>query len=142
MAFVSITRLRVRSWWYLPAFLLRTQGIIKQAAKADGNLTVRLLRDRRNTFWTGTSWSSESSMKAFMLAKPHGPAMRRLLEWCDEASVVHWTQEGIEFPSWVEAHERMQREGRRSKVNHPSAAHTSYEIAAPTVSQGREARLK
>jgi hypothetical protein len=93
MPFVSITRLRVRSWWYLPAFLFRTQGIIRQAAKADGNLAVRLPRDRRNTFWTGTSWLSEDSMKAFMPAKPHGPAMRRLLEWCDEASVVHWRQE-------------------------------------------------
>ena len=58
-------------------------------------------------------------MKTFMLAAPHGPAMRRLLEWCDEAALVHWTQTGSELPSWDEAHRRIQHEGRSSKVNHP-----------------------
>jgi len=123
---VSITRLRVRSWRYLPAFLLRTLRIVRQAASADGNLAVNLLRDRRNTYWTATSWSSGESMKAFMPANPHRPAMRSLLNWCDEATVVHWTEAGAELPSWAEAHRRIQREGRPSKVNHPSAAHTAH----------------
>ena len=65
-------------------------------------------------------------MKAFMHAKPHGPTMRSLLEWCDEAALVHWTQAGAELPSWEEAHARLQKEGRPSKVNHPSAAHTAH----------------
>jgi hypothetical protein len=54
------------------------------------------------------------------------------MNWCDEASVVHWTQESNELPSWVEAHARMQRDGRRSKVNHPTPAHTAYEIPMPS----------
>ena len=57
-----------------------------------------------------------------MQAEPHGPAMRKLLEWCDEAALVHWTQEDEELPTWTEAHRRMLREGRPSKVNHPSEA--------------------
>ena len=142
MPFVSITRLRVRSWSYFPAFLVQTLRIARQAARADGNLAVKLLRDRRNAFWTGTSWSSEGSMKAFMHAKPHGPTMRSLLQWCDEAALVHWTQAGVELPSWDEAHKRIQQEGRRSKVTHPSAAHTAYAIPVPTVSQTRELRFK
>jgi hypothetical protein len=81
-------------------------------------------------------------MKAFMRAKPHGPAMRSLLDWCDEAALVHWTQAGVELPSWEEAHNRIQREGRPSKVNHPSAAHTAHAIPAPTVGRTRERRLK
>ena len=142
MPVVSITRLRVRSWFYLPVFVLRSMRIVRQAEKAEGNIAVRVLRDRRNAFWTATSWSSESSMKSFMLAKPHGPAMRRLLEWCDEAALVHWTQGGAELPSWQEAHRRMQQEGRPSKVNHPSAAQTSYVIPAPVEGRGREQRVK
>jgi heme-degrading monooxygenase HmoA len=142
MPFVSITRLRVRSWSYVPAFVVQTFRIARQAARADGNLAVKLLRDRRNTFWTGTTWSSEDSAKAFMHKKPHGPTMRSLLEWCDEAALVHWTQTDEELPSWEEAHRRMQREGRRSKVNHPSAAHTAYEIPAPKVSRTSELRFK
>jgi hypothetical protein len=142
MPFVSITRLRVRSWWYLPPFFLQSLRIARQAASADGNLDVLLLQDRQHTFWTATSWSSEASMKAFMLAKPHGPAMRNLLEWCDEAAVVHWTQDGAELPPWEEAHRRIQQQGRPSKVNHPSAAHTAHTIAAPALHPTRERRFK
>ncbi len=81
-------------------------------------------------------------MKAFMLAKPHGPTMRRLLEWCDEAALVHWTQAPVELPSWEEAHKRLQQEGRRSKVNHPSADHVAFVIQVPTLGQTRDVRFK
>jgi hypothetical protein len=141
MPVVSITRLRVRSWSFLPAFLVQTLRIARQAAKAEGSLRVRLLRDRRNTFWTGTTWSSADSMKAFMLAKPHGPTMRKLLEWCDEAALVHWTQASSELPSWDEAYKRIQQEGRPSKVNHPSPAHVAHAIQPPVAGR-RDLRLK
>jgi hypothetical protein len=132
MPVVSITRLRVRSWRYLPAFFIQTLRIGRQAARAEGSLGVKLLRNSRNTFWTCTTWSSEAAMKAFMLAPPHGPTMRKLLEWCDEAALVHWTQDGHALPSWKEAHERLQREGRPSKVRHPSSAHSSHTFPVPT----------
>jgi hypothetical protein len=135
MPAISVTRLRIRSWLFLPSFLIQTLRIARQAARAEGNLSVTLLRDRRNAMWTCTSWSSEGTMKAFMLAKPHGPTMRKLLNWCDEAALVHWTQVAAEPPSWEEAHRRIQQEGRRSKVNHPSAAHTAYAIPAPVTGQ-------
>ena len=57
MPFVSITRLRVRSWWYLPQFFVQSLRISRQTARAEGNLAVELLRNRRNTFWTATIWS-------------------------------------------------------------------------------------
>ena len=142
MPVVSITRLRVRSWAYLPAFFVQSLRIVRQAASADGNLAVRLLRDRRNTFWTSTSWSSEGSMKAFMHAKPHGPTMRKLLDWCDEAALVHWAQAGPELPSWEEAHTRIQQDGRRSKVNHPSAAHVAHTFPVPAARRTGELRFK
>ena len=142
MPFVSLTRLRIRKWFFLPAFFVQSQRIARQAARAEGNLAVKLLRDRRSAFWTATSWSSEGSMKAFMRAKPHGPAMRSLLEWCDEAAVVHWEQAGAELPTWEEAHRRMQREGRPSKVYHPSAAHTAFTIPAPALGPRREVSLR
>ncbi len=81
-------------------------------------------------------------MRAFMLAKPHGPTMRRLLEWCDEAALVHWTQAFVELPAWEEAHKRLQQEGRRSKVNHPSEDHVAFAIQVPRVGQTRDVRFK
>jgi len=98
---------------------------------AEGNLAVEVLRDRRSTFWTCTSWDSEASMKAFMLDGPHGEAMHKLLNWCDEAALAHWTQESAELPSWTEAHRRLLRYGRTSKVNHPSDAQKAFRIDPP-----------
>lgn len=141
MPVVSITRLRVRSWLYLPAFLIATLRIVRQARQADGNLAVKVLSDRRRTFWTCTSWDSEASLKAFILATPHGPAMRKLLNWCDEASLVHWTEDSDELPSWTEAHHRMLRYGRPSKVNHPSRAQIAFQIDEPDPG-ARESLLK
>jgi hypothetical protein len=140
MPFVSVTRLRVRSWRYLPGFLFDAIVSARQAARTQGNLAVMLLRDVNNTWWTSTSWDVEPAMRNFMLAKPHGPAMRKLLEWCDEAALVHWSQPEPALPSWAEAHRRMQAEGRTSKVLHPSPDHLAFRIAAPV--GGSEVRFK
>jgi heme-degrading monooxygenase HmoA len=142
MPFVSITRLRVRSLWFTLPFLFDAIRSSRQAKAAEGNLAVKLLKDAHNTWWTSTAWDSEASMRKFMLSKPHGPAMRKLLNWCDEAALVHWTQTDAILPAWTEAHRRMQAEGRTSKVNHPSQAHTAFAIPAPTVRPGTDVAFK
>jgi hypothetical protein len=81
-------------------------------------------------------------MKAFMHAAPHGPAMRKLLDWCDEASVAHWTQDAGDLPPWDEAHRRLEQNGRASKLHHPSAAHAGLKFPAPASSTTRHSRLK
>jgi len=67
MPFVSITRLRVRAWRYLPAFLIRSFRVARQARRATGNLGVCVLRDANLAFWTRTVWSDEAAMRSFML---------------------------------------------------------------------------
>jgi len=131
MPVVSVTRLRVRSLFFLPAFILTSIRISKQAQTAEGNLGVKLLRDKRNAFWTCTCWNSEESMKAFMLDGAHGLAMRKLLNWCDEAALAHWSQETEEMPTWADAHRNLLRRGRTSKVHHPSAAQKAFRIDPP-----------
>lgn len=128
MAFVSVTRLRVRSWRYLPVFLIGALRSAKQAKLAEGNLAVALLRQPESTYWTRTVWTSEAAMKAFMLAGAHRGVMRKLLEWCDEAALVHWEQESQAPPDWPEAREKMQTLGRTSKVNHPSDDQRTFRI--------------
>jgi len=131
MPLVSITRLRVRSWRYLPAFLLASLRASQQAKAAPGNLTVSLLRDAGLVFWTRTLWTDETAMRAFMLSGAHRRVMPRLLQWCDEAAIAHWTQEASEPPSWAEAHRRLQQDGHPSKVNHPSPAQQRFAFRAP-----------
>lgn len=62
--------------------------------------------------------------------------MRKLLEWCDEAALVHWLQETTDLPEWRDACRRLQIEGRRSKVNHPSPSQVAYQFSEPRVSRG------
>jgi len=128
MPLVSVTRLRVRSWRYLPIFLIQAIRAARQAKSAEGNLSVSLLRQPGWTFWTRTVWSSEESMRAYMLSGVHRGVMRRLLDWCDEAALVHWMQDSQQPPAWSEAHRQIQEAGRTSKVNHPSEDHRARRI--------------
>ena len=142
MPHVSITRLRVRSWKYLPAFLVAALRSALQARRAKGNLGVGMLREARNTFWTRSLWTDEAAMRAFMVSGAHRMIMPRLLEWCDEASVARWTQDPAQQPTWEEVHRRMQRDGRTSKVNHPSEAHRRFDLPAPKVRRSGELRFR
>jgi len=140
--FISITRLRVRFWRFLPWFVWLALRSARQAKKAAGNLATKLLADQHNTFWTATAWSSDVDMKAFMLAGVHRAAMRKLPEWCDEAAVVHWSQEGGELPTWREAWVRLLRDGRKSKVLHPSPEHVAHQLPEPRVRAFAEREYK
>lgn len=142
MPFISITRLRVRSWRFFPAFFYEAIRSARQAKVAEGIVAVKLLREARNTWWTCTAWDAEASMRKFMLANPHGSAMRKLRNWCDEAAVVHSIQAGDALPTWPEAHRRMQLEGRTSKVDHPSPDQTAKVIPAPVVHPKSDIRFK
>jgi len=142
MPVISITRLRIRRWWFLPQFFLGALRATRQARAAGGNLHVALLNDSHRTFWTATSWTSDAAMKAFMLGQPHGPIMRKLLNWCDEAALVHWTQDREDLPAWDEAHRRLTTEGRPSKVNHPTPAHNSLQFPPPAARTKVQTRLK
>lgn len=142
MAHVSVTRLRIRHWRYLPGFLAQTIRSALQARSARGSIVVAIANDAHNVFWTRTIWESEAAMREFMLSGAHRAVMPKLLHWCNEASVVRWTQATPELPSWSETHRRMQDEGRPSKVAHPSPDHLSYEIPAPAFPPSQELRFK
>lgn len=126
----------------MPTFVWYVLRSARQAARAEGNLAAKLLRERRNTFWTSTIWTGEAAMKAFMTSGAHGKAMRKLAEWCDEAAVVHWIRDSAELPTWLEAYQRLQKDGRRSKVNHPSPGHLGYEFSEPLVNPRGELAFK
>jgi heme-degrading monooxygenase HmoA len=131
MTFISITRLRVRSYFYLPAFIWRAGQSMTQTEHAAGFIQGRVMREASNAFWTVTAWENDAAMTAYRGSGVHKIVMPKLIEWCDEASVAHWTQATAELPSWAEAHRRMVAEGRLSKVKHPSAAQLANHIAEP-----------
>jgi hypothetical protein len=131
MPFVSVTRLRLRSAWYRIPFMIYALMSSRQARRSRGNLGVKLLRDANRAFWTLTAWQKDEDMRSFMMAGSHRRAMPKLLEWCDEASVAHWSQETPELPGWDQAHRKLVEQGRPSKVRFPSSDQIARRIPEP-----------
>jgi Domain of unknown function (DUF3291) len=134
MVFVSLTRLRLRSIRFVPVFALNAFRSVAQIRKSSGFRGGATLADRSWTFWTMTLWDSQENMRAFMNSGAHKRAMPRLLHWCDEASVAHWTQPDASLPSWTEANEKLRQLGRPSKVLNPSPNHASLKFREPRTS--------
>jgi len=130
---ISITRLRLRSLRYLPAFAWYTYQSKRQLARSAGFLLGTLGSAPGLAFWTATAWADEGSMKAFRDTGWHKRAMPKLLNWCDEAAVARWTQDTAALPDRTQMLERMKTAGRTSKVRHPTAEHA----AGRTVPDGR-----
>lgn len=133
---VSITRLRVRSIFYMPMFLLHAMRTGSQAQNADGVLGVETRFEKNNVVWTKTIWNDETQMKKYRGSGAHQIAMRMLSEMCSEASVARWQQESADLPTWEEAHSRILTEGKLSKVKYPSPLQVAGKTAPDTMQSG------
>jgi hypothetical protein len=136
MVFVSLTRLRIRSFRFVPLFAFHAFWSLRQVKMAPGFQCGALLPDRNRTFWTMTAWDTQENMRRYMTTGSHQAAMPHLLHWCDEASVAHWEQMENFLPSWTEADKRMREEGRASKVRNPSPQHAALNYVAPRITGG------
>lgn len=105
----------------MPSSRLRRGGFLTESGKA---------------FWTVTVWDEQKSMRDFRGQQAHRRAMPKLRRWCDEASVVHWEQDGHQPPDADEASRRMVAEGRTSRVDRPSPSQQGGRIVTATVRSG------
>lgn len=128
---VSVTRLRLRSPWFLLPFIAYAMLSERQARRAAGNLATTAMRDGHGAYWTRTLWRDDAALRAFTMSGVHRRAMPKLLEWCDEAALVRWEQDSATVPDWEEAHRRLVTQGRRSKVRHPSPEQETLHFPAP-----------
>ena len=131
MYFVSVTRLRVRSVWFLPKFFMANEASIKSIVKIDGFIAGKELVDKGLTFWTVTLWQSDQAMKYFRNNDPHKMAMRNLPHWCNEASYAHWQQEDEIIPAWPDLYKKFVEELKITKVKHPSPQQEAKQYPAP-----------
>lgn len=112
----------------MPGFAWYAWRSTRQVRAASGFRGGALITEPGLGFWTVTTWDDEAAMSAYRRADAHGRAMRKLAEWCDEASVIHWTAEADGVPGGETARGRMVADGRLSKVRHPSPAHAAGRI--------------
>jgi hypothetical protein len=138
--FVSVTRLRLRSWRYFPFFLVQAIRPARQAKSAEGVLSLSVLRKVRNTFWTRTmDGQSHEALYAFWTP------------WASDETFDGMVRRGRAGPldsavartaSWEAAHRRLQESGRLSKVNHPSETRRKNQFPPPRIQSRRELRFK
>ena len=120
MATAAITRLRLCRLHFLPPLMLGAFRSRRQALASDGCLAADMRMLDARVFWTRTLWRDTAAMRDFMRSGAHRTVMPKLLDWCDEASLVDWQRGSL--PDWDEAEARMRSSGCTSRVRHPSHA--------------------
>lgn len=131
MFYISATRLRLKSIFILPGFFAAAPAIDAALRNAPGFVGGKELMDKGMVFWTVTSWHSASEMLQFRNSPAHRQAMRKLPDWCSEASIAHWEQESPELPDWATTHHKITKEGITSKVRNPSVNHINRSFPLP-----------
>ena len=129
--FISATRLKLKSFFSLPAFMRANSASAKQLIKTDGFIAGKELIDKGLTFWTLTMWAQDADMRSFRNSEAHRNAMRHLPDWCNEATYTHWLQEDTTLPNWHTVHEKMITHGIVSKVRTPTEQHLNKAFPAP-----------
>src|SRR6266702_2925025 len=100
MPVMSVTRLRLKDPGFFDEFFASAVAAVEQAKNSDGNLGAEVLADANNTYWTVTGWQERGAMNTFVGSEPHRGTMRRLDEWCDEATFIDWEQASMALPEW------------------------------------------
>lgn len=118
----SVTRLQLRSWWYLLPFLVHASRSLKQAQGAAGCRNAITRKTRGLAFWTLSLWEDEVSLKSYLRSGAHRDAAPKLFPWCEEAATTHWTVKSAELPAWEDATRMLQQQGRIIRVQHPTPA--------------------
>ncbi|MBL7542189.1 MAG: hypothetical protein JNL11_00150 [Bdellovibrionaceae bacterium] len=106
---ITITSLRLRSFWGF--FKLSWYGlqISLQARKQPGFIRMKNVGFGYNHF-TMSAWDSIESAQTFARSGAHLLAIKQSSQLATEVRVLTYT--ASQFPSWAEAKQRVQLEGR------------------------------
>lgn len=106
--YVSITGLKVRRVWHVPAFWFHAMKAMVQARKAPGNISAQA-RTINGVHHTLTVWTDKDAMRAYLTAGPHLAAMR-LFPKIATGKVVGYL--AMQAPEWSEVHAIWLERGR------------------------------
>lgn len=115
---VVATKLPLRSYRHIPAFLMWTLRIRRQVAHAEGlvgySLDAHLLR---KTFLTVSAWTSQAAVEEFVHRDPHASGMAAIRPSMGHSAFVFWTVAPEDLPlRWGDVRSRLAaraRTGRR-----------------------------
>lgn len=106
---VVATRLPLRSYRHIPAFLVWTLRIRRQLAHAEGlvgySLDAHLLR---KTFLTVSAWQSRAAVDEFVHQDPHAAGMAAIRPNMEHSAFAFWTVAPEDLPlRWGDVRSRL-----------------------------------
>ena len=116
---VVATKLPLRSYRHIPAFLRWTLRIRGQLAQADGlvgySLDAHLFR---KTFLTVSAWTSQAAAEEFVHQDPHATAMAAIRPNMGHSAFVFWTVAPEDLPlRWGDVRSRLAGKARTGQGN-------------------------
>ncbi|BAZ42223.1 hypothetical protein NIES4101_81910 [Calothrix sp. NIES-4101] len=142
MTLVSVTRLRLKYWHYLPAFMWYNLLSCWQIVNIDGFVGGKLIRDQGTVFWTVSAWKNQQAMQHYRNSGAHRQVMPMLQKWCNEAVIVHWEQADDSLPDMRNMYQRMVEKGKFTRLLNPSPAHSAGTISQPVSSKAKALPLR
>lgn len=103
MPYLTITRLRLKSRWMTPKFLIANEPIFQQLMNSDGYLDGKTLLDFGRGAWTLTLWKDAESMRNFYQSGAHRSMMPLLDHYADEGANRTVEVGQYTLPSWKKA---------------------------------------
>jgi hypothetical protein len=110
------SRLELRSYRHVPAFLVAAFRVRRQVRRSPGALGVSLIAHPiRRTFWTLSGWTDREALDNFVGKAPHNQVMERFHDRLADASFATWSLSPHELPTprsnakalWREAEHRL-----------------------------------
>lgn len=137
---ISITRLRLTSWFRIFKFFGLSTPAIDQAIQDRNCLAGATYSGPGPTFWTATVWTDEESMRNYVMTGAHQLTMPWLARICSEGATTHYKSKKSELPERHEIVGKLVQSPRFFRVEKPTAAHKSKTI--PNVSPKLMRRFK
>jgi hypothetical protein len=106
---VLASRLPLRGYRSIPAFLRASRAVRRQLAATEGVLGYSLdAKPIAKTFWTLSAWESDEMLRRFSHADPHGSQISDIRPYILATTFVQWTAAGSELPpKWADARRRV-----------------------------------
>lgn len=131
MAYLSMTRLKLKSVIYLLPFSIQNEQVIRQLRTSHGFLKGKELATPSLSMWTATLWNSLEDLRAFYLSGSHKEAMKNINQWSSEAVSGHQEVDSNELPDWDNIRLQLLNVGHFANLKEPSFAHQKGIILKP-----------
>jgi hypothetical protein len=131
MPVLAITRLTLRSTFYIPLLIWEVQRAVRQAKGSDGLMAGAAVHESGRTFWTLSLWKESRPMYQYVGTGAHLSMMPKLRQWCEESTNRDLPYEGTTLPTWEEAYRLMNEKPKFSFLIKPNQNHQNRVIPPP-----------